>query len=58
MKADLNEIIARVGGKITEVFEDLPANSTAPLDAYDNVFEDVISGLVEKNPNITENPFG
>jgi len=58
MKADLNEIIARVGGEITEVFEALDPNSTAPKEAFAEVFPDVISGLVEKNPNITENPFG
>ena len=57
MKANLNEIIERVGGEITEVFEALPANSTAPQAAFAEVFPDVISGLVEKNPNITENPF-
>ena len=50
---NLDDIVRKVGGKVTQVFENLPTDSTAPQEAFADVFPDVITGLVENNPNIT-----
>ena len=53
---NLNDIVKKVGGTVTEVFGSLPTDSLAPQVAFADVFPDVITGLVENNKNITLSP--